>query len=136
MRHLALLLVCGLALSGQESSFQALEIFVDSGDAPLAAWQIELTIADAVIVGVEGGEPECWREPPHYDPEALTGGRIILAAFTTDTAPAGRLRVARLHLEAAGDAAERAVIASVVAATEGGERIPLTVECLPFGEKR
>ena len=136
MRHFALLLVCALALSAQERSFQALEIIVDSGDAPLAAWQIELTIADATIVGVEGGEPEIWREPPHYDPEALTGGRIILAAFTTGAAPAGRARVARLHLEASGDTAERVVVASVVAATAGGERIPLTVECLPFGEKR
>jgi hypothetical protein len=64
------------------------------------------------------------------------GGRIILAAFTTGEAPAGRVRVARLHLEAAGDASERAVIASMVAATEGGERIPIEVECIPFGEKR
>ena len=136
MRWLALLVVCGLALSAQERRFQAIEIFVDSGEAPLAAWQIELTIDDATIVGVEGGEPDAWRDPPHYDPEALTGGRIILAAFTTDEAPAGRVRVARLHVEASGDAAERAVIAAVVAATEGGEKIELDVECILFGEKR
>ena len=42
MRFLALLLVCGLALSGQERSFEAIEIYVDSGDVSLAAWQIEL----------------------------------------------------------------------------------------------
>ena len=136
MRHFALLLVCALALSAQERRFQAIEIFVDSGEALLAAWQIELTIDDATIVGVEGGEPEAWREPPHYDPEALMGGRIILAAFTTGEAPAGRVRVARLHVEASGDAAERAVIAAVVAATTDGERIPIEVECIPFGEKR
>ena len=90
----------------------------------------------AIDLKHEGGEPEAWREPPHYDPEALRGGRIILAAFTTSEAPAGRVRVARLHVEASGDAVARAVIASVVAATEGGEKIELDVECIPFGEKR
>jgi len=136
MRYLAILLVCGLALSGQERRFQAIELFVDSGDTPLAAWQIELTVADASIVGVEGGATAPWLDAPRYDPEALTGGRIILAAFTlTENAPAGRLRIARLHIEATDSASERVVIAAVVAAGPGGERIPLEVECLPYGEK-
>lgn len=134
---IALVLVCGLALSSQERRFQAVELFVDSGDTPLAAWQIELTIPDGTIVGVEGGAAAPWRDAPRYDPEALMGGRIILAAFTlAENAPAGRLRIARLHLEAVDGAADRIVVAAVVAAGPGGKRIPLEVECLPFGEKR
>lgn len=79
--------------------FVAVDVYVEAGDRKLAAWQVEIGTDDrAAIVGVEGGEPAAYREPPTYDPAALQGGKIVLAAFTKGDAPTGRVRVARLHL--------------------------------------
>lgn len=105
--------------------FTAVDVYVDS-PRPLAAWQLEIRTG-ATIVGVEGGELKPWTEPPFYDPKALQGGRIVLAAFTTEAAPpGGRIRVARLHLLER----ERAEIAArdVVAAAPGGARASAKVE--------
>lgn len=104
-------------------SFTAVDVYVDS-PKPLAAWQLEIRTS-ATIVGVEGGEPKCWAEPPFYDPKALQSGRILLAAFTTDAAPpSGRIRVARLHLQGTGDFSAK----EVVAAAPGGARMDVKVE--------
>jgi hypothetical protein len=83
--------------------FRPLAVFVDTGNTPLAAYQIEITVGapepTAKIVGVEGGDADAFRAAPYYDPAALQGGRIIIAAFTTDAdPPRGRVRVATLHL--------------------------------------
>jgi hypothetical protein len=120
----ALLLLACLAVP-QETRFTAVEVYVDSPQ-PLAAWQVEIR-TDATIVGVEGGEPKAYAEPPYYDPKALQGGRIVLAAFTTDSAPpAGRVRVARLHLQEKGpsDLASKVV----AAAAPGGARLDVKLE--------
>jgi hypothetical protein len=86
-------------LTNVGTRFVAVDVYVDAGDRKLAAWQVEIDTDDrAAIVGVEGGEPAAYREPPAYDPAALQGGKIILAAFTTGDAPSGKVRVARLHL--------------------------------------
>jgi hypothetical protein len=79
-------------------------IELEVGATPIAAYQVELVVrsGDATIVGVEGGTSEGFREPPFYDPRALAGGRIVLAAFDTRTSLApGRHRVATLHLREA-----------------------------------
>jgi hypothetical protein len=103
--------------------FTAVDVYVES-PKPLAAWQLELRTA-ASIVGVEGGEPKCYAEPPFYDPKALQGGRIVLAAFTTEAAPpSGRIRVARLHLRGAPELSAR----EIVAAAPGGARMDVKVE--------
>jgi hypothetical protein len=68
---------------------------------------VELIVraGDATIVGVEGGTTDGSREPPFYDPRALAGGRIVLAAFHTRVAlTRGRHRVATVHLREAGPA--------------------------------
>src|SRR5262245_47301946 len=81
--------------------FVAIDIHVDSKSQPLAAYQIEFWDSSKVakIVGIEGGQHAAYREPPRYDPAALQNDRVVLAAFNTgDDLPAGRTRIARLHL--------------------------------------
>ena len=123
---LALLLVAGAAPAQR---FRPVEVFVDSSGAPLAAWQLEV-IADgeAQIVGVEGGASPAFAEAPAYDPEALAGGRIILAAFSLRDAaelPRGRTRVATVHVREPG-AAPRYSVRLQAAAGPDGTPIPAT----------
>ncbi|MBI2928815.1 MAG: hypothetical protein HYY24_24395 [Verrucomicrobia bacterium] len=84
--------------------FAVFDVFIDSGDRPLAAWQLYLraTRGRVKLVGVEGGGHAAFRKPPHYDPKALQGDRIRLAAFSTNvpaSLPAGEQRVASLHVQ-------------------------------------
>jgi len=88
--------------------FQAVDVFVDSKDAALAAYQLEFTVAsgDAKIVGIEGGEHPAFTEAPFYDPKAIQHERVILAAFSTQPAaklPKGKTRVATIHLQVSGN---------------------------------
>lgn len=127
----ALLLLCAAA---QEPSvrFEAYDVYIDPGDRALAAWQFEVASGGGKIVGVESGEGPFAEEAPYYDPAALQGGRIVVAAFTTEEKiPAGRIRVARLHMQETG----RAEYASKVtaAAAAGGARIEAKVEWVRRG---
>jgi hypothetical protein len=91
--------------------FETLDVFVDSGAVPLAAYQLEVRAdtksedarAQVKLVGVEGGDRGAFEEPPRYDPEALLRGeRIILAAYSLldkDQLPTGKTRVARIHVQ-------------------------------------
>ena len=82
--------------------FEFIDVYVDSGDVPLAAYQFELTdAAESVkIVGIEGGEHEAFTAPPYYDPKALKNNRVIIAALSTaDDLPTGRTRVATVHVQ-------------------------------------
>jgi len=110
--------------------FLAVDVFVDSGDALLAAWQVELadTSGRARVVGVEGGEHAAFQEAPYYDPSALQRGRIVLASFHVGAElPSGRTRVARVHFLVSGG--EPALeITPVTAATQGGGRIDIRTE--------
>jgi hypothetical protein len=87
----------------REVRFAIVDIVVDSGTQPLAAYQVLFSAGSgARIVGIEGGEPNVFREPPHYDPKAIQGNRVILAAFTlatTEPLPKGKVRVATIHLQ-------------------------------------
>lgn len=125
----AAMLVLGLIalLPAQETRFVSVEIYAQI-DAPIAAWQIELS-CDAKIVGVEG-----FKEPPYYDPAALQGGRIILAQFTTDPdPPAGRVLVARVHMMESGRTDYVAKL--MAAAAPGGERISPRIDLVRVGGK-
>jgi hypothetical protein len=86
----------------EPSRFAAVDIYLQTGPAHLAAYQLDITLPEqARIVGVEGGEPAAFREAPYYDPAALMNHRIIVAAFSTadaGTLPTGNFRVARLHI--------------------------------------
>ncbi|HOC57778.1 MAG TPA: hypothetical protein PKI20_19320 [Verrucomicrobiota bacterium] len=86
------------------SRFGAVDIYVDSGSTPLAAYQLEFAATNGVarIVGIEGGEPAAFREPPFYDPKAMQHERVILASFSTAAVadlPTGKTRVATVHYQ-------------------------------------
>jgi len=117
------------------SRFVAVDVYVEAGDKKLAAWQVEIGTDDrAAIVGVEGGEPAVYREPPTYDPAALQGGKIVLAAFTTGDAPSGRVRVARLHLM---ESAKVDLVGRLTAAgAPGGARFDAKVTLVRMGDAR
>ncbi len=135
MKKLLVLLALTLVSWGQDVRFRALDIHVDAGADALAVYQIEILAKNALIAGVEGGEPEPYKKPPYYDTKALQGGRIVLGAFTTnDKAPRGKVRVARIHMMEQGNATYLAKV--VVAAKPGGARIAAKVEVIPVGEKR
>jgi hypothetical protein len=113
--------------SAPGARFTTIDVMVEC-DRPLAAWQVQLkvTSGDAVVVGVEGGEAP-FGAAPFYDPEALGAGRLILAAFDTQaTLPAGRHRLATLHLREAGPAPAYE-LGLEAAADPTGARIPATV---------
>jgi hypothetical protein len=115
--------------------FVAIDVYVEAGERKLAAWQVEITADDrAAIVGVEGGAMPAYHDPPTYDPKALQGGKIVLAAFTTGEAPSGRVRVARLHLmESAKVDLDGRLVA---AAAPGGARFDAKVTLERTGESR
>jgi hypothetical protein len=126
---LALALLLSLAAAPAPAPrFRTIPVEVDAG-APLAAYQVEITTGGQ-IVGVEGGEAP-FDAPPYYDPAALAGGRIILAAFSTERSlPPGRHRVAVLHVREVGE--PRTDIRLVAAADPNGRR----VDAEAFGEMR
>lgn len=111
----------------QEVGFRPLEIWVDVEEGSLAAWQLEVTFeGDAKIVGVERGDSAAFSDPPYYDPAALRGGRIVLAAFTTTRALApGRHKVAVIHLMESGPPVQYDV-RLIVASDARGEHLPAT----------
>lgn len=107
-------------------TFTAYDVFVDSGASALGAYQFEWSVAKgaASIVGVEGGDG-VFAKAPYYDPAALQGGRIVIAAFATaKDLPQGRTRVARLHLHEDGDVA--ATYAATLTACADGAGAALT----------
>ena len=118
--------------------FEAVDIYMDSKDEPLAAYQFEFAAetGEIKIVGIEGGEHPAFKEPPYYDPEALAQNRIIIAAFDTGKdLPAGKTRVARLHVEVIGEPEPEYVVKLDVAASAEGKKIPATVT-LAKGERK
>lgn len=121
------------ATASPQPRFHAINIFVDSGPLPLAAYQIEVIArftgdGAATLVGVEGGEHPQFTKPPYYDPAALqvdqARERIIIAALSTagvPDLPKGRTRVARLHMRVEGE--PRYVTNLMVAGGPSAEKI-------------
>jgi len=133
----AALVVVAHAGSAQ-GRFRTVDVYVETWDTPLAAYQVEITARDdsAKIVGVEGGEHPAYRSAPYYDPSALHRDRIVLGGLSTSSdLPTGRTRVASLHmyepaggtdydvrLVVAGDAAGNSIAAGVSVETRKGRR--------------
>jgi hypothetical protein len=110
------------------SRFRAVDIYVDSKSAPLAAYQLELSATNGMarIVGIEGGEHPAFREPPFYDPKAIQHERVIIAAFSTaaaDKLPTGRTRVVTIHLQTEGAEPVRFALNLQTAADSTGNKI-------------
>lgn len=127
------LLAVGATLVGQEPAglrFSAVDIYVDSGADPLAAYQIELKdpARSVHITGIEGGEHASFEEPPFYDPKAMRNDRVVLAAFSTVAdLPTGRTRVARVHFQVRGEAEPTFELRLVTAAKRDGSALEAKV---------
>jgi hypothetical protein len=92
------------AVEEGRTRFRAVDIYVDAGSTPLAAYQLEFAATNglAKIVGIEGGEHPAFRQPPFYDPKAIQHERVIIASFNTalpTALPVGRTRVATIHYQ-------------------------------------
>ena len=108
--------------------FQAVDIFIDSKDTPLAAYQLEFLVktGDAKVVGVEGGEHPAFEDAPFFDPKAIQHERVIIAAFNTTSAdklPKGKTRVATIHLQITKERNPEYTVNLEIAATLEGRRI-------------
>ena len=128
-----MLLASSAAWTAEERNvrFEAVNVYVDSGEHRLAAYQLELSAetGNIKIVGLAGGDHPAFHNPPYYDPEALRGGRIILAAFDTgDELPTGRTRVARVHVMVSGETTPQYAVRLEVAGSPGAEEIPATAD--------
>jgi hypothetical protein len=114
--------------------FQAVDIFIDSKDTPLAAYQLEFLVktGDAKVVGVEGGEHPAFEDAPFFDPKAIQHERVIIAAFTTaavDKLPKGKTRVATIHLQITGERNPDYAVKLETAATLEGRKIVAETKC-------
>ena len=106
--------------------FEAIDVFIDTGEKPLAAYQFELKAfrGDVMIVGIEGGEHAAFEEPPYYDPAALNNDRVIIADFNTEKdVPAGRTRLARIHVRVRGKEEPRYRTVLETAVAPGGKEV-------------
>lgn len=96
---IAALLSLSVAATAAER-FETVNIVIHS-DAPLAAWQIEIT-GTMTLVGVENGEHPAYPRAPYYDREAARAGeldRIVIASFSTAAdLPSGTTRIVTLHV--------------------------------------
>jgi|GEM_PF-2885114 len=115
--------------------FCSYDLWLDSGSAPLVAYQLQITYdkGRVRVVGLEGGAAPVYREAPYYDRTGFEAGRIIVAAFTTDhaQAPTGRTRVARIHLAVPRGAVPELGVPLMAAARPGGARCQAAVEVMP-----
>jgi hypothetical protein len=116
------------------SRFATVEVWIDSGDRPLAAWQVEVIAVasgqkNVQIVGVESGGAAGYAEPPYYDSAALMQGRIIVASFSmAKELPRGSTRVAVLHVRIEGGGEPEFASSLMAAATVDGVEIAGTVK--------
>lgn len=112
-----------LTANDSQVRFRPVHIDLEVGDEALAAYQIELVVeqGEAEIVGVEGGQEEGFENPPYYDPKALSKGRIVLGAFSTEAslAPGQRHRVATVHLREQGPPTVYTARVEVAAGVDG-----------------
>jgi hypothetical protein len=104
------------------------DIYVDSGSTPLAAYQLEFAATNGVakIVGIEGGEHTAFHQPPFYDPKAIQHERVIIASFSTAPAtelPTGKTRVATIHYQTTDTQPPRFALKLQTAGDAQGNRI-------------
>ncbi len=124
---LAVTVVCAQD-DAQTIRFDAIDVYLLTGDEPLAAYQLDLSAekGDVTIVGIEGGDSEVFTAPPYYDPAAMQNDRVIIAYFSTasvDALPRGKVRIATIHVQIVGDVQPEYDATITVAATVDGEPI-------------
>ena len=124
-------LLCGNSFAQSSDTnatirFDAVDVFVDSQDKAVAAYQLEFAVTNGVakIVGIEGGEHPAFREAPLYDPKAMQHERVVIAAFSTDKQlPSGKTRMATIHLQVSGDTTPQLDLRLQVIADANGKKI-------------
>jgi hypothetical protein len=123
-----LLVTAGYSQTANTIHYKTIDIFVDSKEKSLAAYQLEFKswTGNAKIVGVEGGEHEAFKEAPYYDPKAMQQERVIIAAFSTNAEgqlPKGKIRVATVHVQVTGDKDPDYAVELETAADSQGKKI-------------
>lgn len=113
-----------LSQEAPEIRFVPARLVIDAGDAPLAAFQVEVITETGRVelVGLEGNGALPFQNPPYYDPQALQRDEVVVAGFSTAAAaglPTGRVRVATLHLQVTGPAPKFRVALRAAAAPDG-----------------
>ena len=133
---LAILLSAAPCRGEDGAPYFPIEVYVDAGEDRLAAYQLEIQLAGAEIVGVEGGEHTAFGTPPYYDPAALRGSRIKLAALSTARdLPSGRTRIATLHIREVGPAPATWTVSSSLATDSAAKAIDVRVELVAAREE-
>jgi hypothetical protein len=122
--------------------FMVVDVLVETGPQPLAAYQIEITATNldgaVKIVGIEGGEMAAFRNPPYYDPTAMQGDRVIVGAFSTAPAeqlPQGSVKIAAVHCLVPGDSTPVFRAKPAAAAAHDGQPISIQVNVKERKEK-
>ena len=133
MKYWAAILVafcalCEFARAEDVAHFRTVDIFVDAGDKPLAAYQLEFQArrGNVKIVGIEGGADAVFKDPPYYDPKAIQQERVIIAAFSTEAEaklPKQKTRVASIHVLLTGAENPDYAVTLTVAADSNGKKI-------------
>ena len=122
--------------------FGVVDIFVDAGEVPLAAFEFEFSasVGDVKLVGVERGDDPNFQDPPYYDETAMQQDRVIVGGFSlADQLPQGRTRVARLHVRIGAGSAPQFNVKLRAAGSREGVSIPAQVtfkEAITEGESR
>ena len=114
--------------------FGAVHVYVDSGDKPLAAYQVEVTAktGNVTLVGLEGGDHAAFKPAPYYDPRALLHNKVIVAAFSTASdLPRGRTRVATLMVQVVGNVEPTYAATLHTAASGDGKEISAHASVTP-----
>lgn len=98
------IILMAMAVNAGAAEFAVFDVFLQTGNDKLAAYQLKISDEHAAvkIVSVEGGEHPSFAEAPKFDPKAIQRDVIKIAAFSLEVGeklPAGRVRVASLHVE-------------------------------------
>lgn len=113
--------------------FEAIDIYLDAGETPVAAYQLAIRdpASRIAIVGIEGGEHAAFAQPPYYDPKAMQQDHVILAAYSLAAPadlPSGKTRVATLHVHVSGDQPVQYQATLTTAAAADGTPIPASLQ--------
>lgn len=128
---LLILLILSLPSTVQAADtprFGTVDIYLDPHGLPLAAYQLELNTSDAQvkISGIEGGGHTTFQNPPYYDPKAMQGNQVILAAFSkaaADQLPKGKVRVATVHYMTTGSGKPDFTLKLITSGTSNARKI-------------
>ncbi len=108
--------------------FAVVDVFIDTGNAPLAAYQFELRDKAGVVkvVGLESDKTLPFQNPPLYDARAMQSRRVVVGGYSADDnarLPTGKVHVATVHVTIEGDAEPQYGLKLIAAARGDGEKI-------------